>query len=376
MDIPERALDTIRSVIALIEAEPNDSESNVNIAAKDRVLGRYGPVFSPEHVTSVDAETFRGFLLYENNRHWTSLHRLGPMMMEDMPRLREALALLVDERLPLRSRLERLRPNNGTPMVKGLSRSVITAVLQVVYPDKYGVWNNTSQAGLSEVGLWPKLSRASFAGRYEAINAVLLGVASRLGIDLWTLDSLWWRMLLKESQAAVGEPPVIPEVTEGIPSTTVFGLERHLQDFLRDNWSRTELGRDWDLYEEDGDIVGAYYQTGEVGEIDLLARHKVENRWLVIELKRDRTSDSTVGQLLRYRNWVRRKLADKDAVVEGLIIALDVDRKLQYAIDGLPHVRCMTYKVNFTLSDAPNLDGEPTDGDRQVTPPPDHSEPS
>ena len=27
-----------------------------------------------------------------------------------------------------------------------------------------------------------------------------------------------------------------------------FGLERHLQEFLRDNWDHTELGSDWKLY--------------------------------------------------------------------------------------------------------------------------------
>ncbi|MEW4570101.1 endonuclease NucS domain-containing protein [Tautonia sp. JC769] len=358
MPIPEQTLQTLRSVIAAIEAEADDSESNINIAARDGVIARYGPVFSPENVTGLDEETFRGFLLYKNNRHWTSLHRLGGMLTDDMPRLREALALLVDEEMPLQTRLERLRPQGGAPMVKGLSRSVITAILQVVYPDKYGVWNNTSRAGLIRVGLWPELPRASFAERYEAINSVLLETASRIGIDLWTLDSLWWKLASMTSESEEDELASVVDEVESLPAMAVFGLERHLQDFLRDNWSQTELGRDWDLYEEDGDIVGAYYETGEVGQIDLLARHKSQDRWLVIELKRNKTSDSTVGQLLRYRNWVRRKLASREAVVEGLIIALDVDRRLQYAIDGVPDVRCMTYRINFALAAAPGLDDE------------------
>ena len=46
------------------------------------------------------------------------------------------------------------------------------------------------------------------------------------------------------------------------------------------HWEQTELGRDWVLLEEEGELVGYKYNTREVGEIDLLARHRTDSRWL------------------------------------------------------------------------------------------------
>ena len=132
-------------------------------------------------------------------------------------------------------------------------------------------------------------------------------------------------------------------------------MERHLHEFLVDNWSRTSLADEWELLEKDGDIVGSHYATREVGEIDLLARHSTDNRWLVIELKRNQSSDNTVGQTLRYMGWVRRNLATEGGTVEGLIICGEIDRKPQYALDGQSSPRCMTYQVSCNLSPLPAL---------------------
>ena len=35
-------------------------------------------------------------------------------------------------------------------------------------------------------------------GRYEKINSLLVCLSSDLGIDLWTLDALWWFLLEPE----------------------------------------------------------------------------------------------------------------------------------------------------------------------------------
>ena len=121
--------------------------------------------------------------------------RVG-MMAADLPRLREALSLLVDERLPLRTRLDHMRPPGGTPMVRGLGPGVITLILHFVDPGRYGILNATSERSIKRLGLYPEtLAKASLATRYEAVNGVLLRVASALEIDLGLLDTLWWRVL-------------------------------------------------------------------------------------------------------------------------------------------------------------------------------------
>ncbi|MFQ5891789.1 MAG: PDDEXK nuclease domain-containing protein, partial [Candidatus Methanofastidiosia archaeon] len=83
--------------------------------------------------------------------------------------------------------------------------------------------------------------------------------------------------------------------------------------------------------------------------IDFLAIDKDKNDLVVIELKRGKTSDSTVGQLLRYINWVKKNVAEKGQNVRGIIIAKDVDEALNYAIKNLEYVEIKTYKVDFQL---------------------------
>jgi len=132
-----------------------------------------------------------------------------------------------------------------------------------------------------------------------------------------------------------------------------FGLERHLHDFLLDNWEHTQLGQQWNLDEQGGDVAGYGSQREtSVGRLDLLARHKTEPRWLVIELKRGQTSDQTVGQILRYMGWVKEELAIVGEAVDGLIIALDDDEKLRYALKATQGIHFMRYRVDFRLVDA------------------------
>ena len=49
--------------------------------------------------------------------------------------------------------------------------------------------------------------------------------------------------------------------------------------------------------------AGNQYPT-DVGRIDVLARHKTQPRFLVIELKRNQSTHQTIGQTLRYVGWV------------------------------------------------------------------------
>ena len=368
--LDEQVILTLKSILTHISHDSPDQYYRVAAQirdAKEIVISKYSNMFTPQNLENMTAEDFRGFLLFKNNWHWDSLHRQGGWMTEDMPLLRQAIKLLIDETIPLKTRLNRLRPSNGEPMVKGLGRAVITAILMIIYPDKYGVLNNTSETGMKQIGLWPNLPRAtSFGERYEMVNRVLLETASKLDIDLWTLDMLWWRLFPhvptgsdlqtaeeKFSLSKTEESDSISELENGFENT--FGLERSLHEFLVENWKHTTLGNEWVLFEEDGEVVGSYYNTGEVGEIDLLAKHCRDKLWLVVELKKDRSSDVTVGQILRYMGWVRKNLASEGENVKGLIISREIDRKLQYALDSQPNIKCMTYQVTFNLNHAPEL---------------------
>ncbi|MBW1668647.1 MAG: DUF1016 family protein [Deltaproteobacteria bacterium] len=263
-----------------------------------------------------------------------------------MDRLRGALAILVDESQPVADRLDR-----AIEMVSGMGKNVASAILLVAQPERYGVWNNRSEANMRRLGIWPKFDRGeSFGSRYVKVNQILLQLRDMLQLDLWTLDALWWYLDQKES----GDLP-LSEVTGttsgGVSAETEqrFGLERHLHEFLRDNWDRLELGGEWALYHEPGDEEAGYEYPCDVGRIDLLAKHRKKPRWLVVELKRNQTSDQTVGQLLRYIGWVKQHLAEDGDEVHGLIICHEADNALHYALSTVPDVELRLYEVEFHL---------------------------
>ena len=55
-----------------------------------------------------------------------------------------------------------------------------------------------------------------------------------------------------------------------VEDPAVFALEKHLEDFLVKNWQQTELGKAYDIYTDDGEIVGQQYPS-DTGPIDILA---------------------------------------------------------------------------------------------------------
>jgi restriction system protein len=143
----------------------------------------------------------------------------------------------------------------------------------------------------------------------------------------------------------------ITTTDESVEDPTVFALEKHLEDFLVYNWKHTVLGNDYDIYEQDGEIIGRQYPS-DTGPIDILAVSKDRKVILVVELKRGRTSDVVVGQIQRYMGYVKDELAEKGQDVKGVIIALEDDLRLRRALSVANNIDFMTYEVKFKLNKA------------------------
>ena len=133
-----------------------------------------------------------------------------------------------------------------------------------------------------------------------------------------------------------------------MPPTT-FALEKLLEEFLVTYWENIPIFRNYEIFTKDGEIVGRQYNTGE-GRIDILASEKNIGNFIVIELKRDQTSDAVAGQILRYMNWVKRNLADGKEV-KGIVIAGDIDDKLKLSLADRNDIQLMRYEIDFELND-------------------------
>lgn len=142
--------------------------------------------------------------------------------------------------------------------------------------------------------------------------------------------------------------PVIISTDSTVEDPAVFALEKHLEDFLVQNWKQTELGKYYDIYEEDGELVGQQYPS-DTGPIDVLAISKDRKELLVVELKRGRVSDSVVGQVQRYMGYVQEELAEEDQVVKGAIIALEDDIRIRRALSVAKNIEFYRYQVSFKL---------------------------
>jgi hypothetical protein len=126
-----------------------------------------------------------------------------------------------------------------------------------------------------------------------------------------------------------------------------YDNEDDLQQYLENNWDKTPFGDEWELKESQVNV-------GYKKRMDLLAYHRTEKCWLVVELKRDKGYKETVGQILRYMGWFKKHRAGNDEQVKGLIItSWPANEDLCYALLYAPNVDQQVY---FLFNEKPEFD--------------------
>jgi len=155
---------------------------------------------------------------------------------------------------------------------------------------------------------------------------------------------------VEEIEQLIGgnKAPSIVSNDKTIEDPTEFALEKHLEDFLVKNWKNTSLGKQYDIYELDGELVGQQFPS-DTGPLDILAISKDRNTFLVVELKKGRVSDNVVGQIQRYMGYVKEDLAEPHQEVKGIIIGSEDDLKIRRALSVTTNIEFYKYKVNFKL---------------------------
>jgi hypothetical protein len=119
--------------------------------------------------------------------------------------------------------------------------------------------------------------------------------------------------------------------------------EQDLEDYLARDMGRLEPG-----------LVlvpnGRQFST-PAGRIDLLARDGASN-WVIVELKRGRSSDRVVGQTLRYMGWADKALRSGAEEVRGIVVAREFDSRLAFSIEAARRaIKARLYDLGFTFSD-------------------------
>ena len=142
------------------------------------------------------------------------------------------------------------------------------------------------------------------------------------------------------------------EVSEALPGSSQFALEKDLQRYLAENLGCIEAGLT--LF-EDEDIKGLEYPAGGGRRIDILAIDK-NGGFVVLELKVEKGYDRVVGQLLRYMNWVRKELAETGQSVRGIIVCRTMSDDLRLACASIRDVELFEYQLSVTVTKVPALE--------------------
>lgn len=142
----------------------------------------------------------------------------------------------------------------------------------------------------------------------------------------------------------------VDEENEPVTVGDRFFREEDLQYFITDNFENINFGSDLQIYTDAMGRQGLFYKT-EIGEIDILATDK-DGNYVVIELKRSHASDSAVGQLSRYMQWVEVNLAQKEnKSVRGIIVTHKCKSSIMSSVNGLRFpVSVLQYKLKMDLT--------------------------
>jgi hypothetical protein len=181
-------------------------------------------------LSRLSAEEFAEVLGKWDKERWRGVARLTGRLTGSgaWPRVRSALVIALDERRSVGERLDQLRPFKQPPMALHLGQAVITAGLHLRFPDRYCVWNGTSEAAMKLLGLWPVFPRSTaFADRYLAINASVRDCARATNISLPVLDVLWYYANQELGAPLKGTVEADHEGVEGGERVTVMRTKRN-----------------------------------------------------------------------------------------------------------------------------------------------------
>ena len=125
-----------------------------------------------------------------------------------------------------------------------------------------------------------------------------------------------------------------------------FAYESHLRDYLKNNLHIIEPGLKLYRDEEDETIIGVEFEAGGK-RIDILAVDK-DNKFVIIELKVSRGYEKVIGQILRYKAWVRKNLAGEQGI-RGIIIAKIITDDLKLAASETKDIELFEYDLKIDL---------------------------
>jgi predicted nuclease of restriction endonuclease-like (RecB) superfamily len=315
----------------------------------------------PHIIKKMDSEELKTKFLeyYKTGGARQSLNQINrDRIIRDIKRFREVILYLLNERIDITQRVDQIL--DGKYHIEGFGKAILTSFLMDFNPNKYCLWNNKTEMGFSALGWKVYESRDSKGKAYLKVLEALQKLRDLRpefnltfdDIDLF-LHTISAEEEGKEAISAITEGREIfkYEITKEAPKvieSAEFIMEKYLEEFIESNFNKIDFGAKLELY-QDEESSGRQYPT-TIGNIDLLAVDNERKEFVVIELKKGKSSDVVLGQILRYMGWVNERLAEpRGYKVRGIIISKEKDEKLEYALKFTPNVSLFLYEVSFNV---------------------------
>lgn len=220
----------------------------------------------------------------------------------------------------------------------------------VVTPDAAGIFRVGQVTGPYAFVPGKELPhRRPVSWQFGTINRDEMSAELRRSTDRYPATLANISQHLAEIESLLQEAPQLVSTDPDVEDPVQFALEKYLEEFLVDNWTKTELGKHYDIYcDDEGNQIGRQYLS-DTGPLDILAVSKDGAELLVVELKRGKASDSVVGQIQRYMGYIKDQVAEPTQAVRGVIIALEDDLRIRRALSVATGIEFYRYQVRFSL---------------------------
>jgi RecB family endonuclease NucS len=150
---------------------------------------------------------------------------------------------------------------------------------------------------------------------------------------------------------------VVSEVKEGlfqkketVSSGNGYISEDHLREYFSKNLDLIESGLELyvDIYGNDG----VKYQS-DFGDIDILAVDK-NGSLIVMSINAGKITDESIGEILKYRNWVKRHVASGKQV-RCYMIGEEIPEQVRYSFAEYNDIFLREININIKVKDVPGI---------------------
>ncbi len=302
------------------------------ITKEKEIMTKYKKLFSPKNLNKLTKKDFEEFTKGKNNCHWNGITRHNPTITKDMKRLICSLKLILDEKHDIKERLNKLIPKNKPGYVKGLGQSILTPILFLVYPHKYGVLNKTTRTGMEFFNVYPFKKRPKlFSEEYVEVNKIINEIEKKYDVTKWQIDSMWY---FKETNIKNIKKKIIEDVPEEESIENIIEIlklkgrngENKLKRYMYNKWEEIKGFENLQIYTEEGatEPTGKEYHLKNGMRIDFLCEDK-KGHYVIVEVKITATSNA-VGQVFSYIQSLKQEKEKKKKIKEAIILCINADK--------------------------------------------------